>query len=169
MDTLHGRDGPGTRKRGRGTPAKLPSTPRPTQRTSELVSPNDTRLAGPKKIGAAGISDELAHPAVSGEVPVDSLVNGFPAALRLRSAEGTDVGVGPGELSPDPAAAGPGPSSPLDAYLLHGPAVYDTGWQDCDRFELRVAFAAGPANQALRDWMRELLLRPAHAYSGEAA
>ena len=41
-----------------------------------------------------------------------------------------------------------------------GKVVYDSGWEDHSGVALRVVFTAGPANGLLRDWVRDLALRP---------
>ena len=53
--------------------------------------------------------------------------------------------------------AGPG-STPGGVPL--GKVVYDSGWEDHSGVALRVVFTAGPANGLLRDWVRDLALRP---------
>ena len=53
--------------------------------------------------------------------------------------------------------AGPG-SDPGGVPL--GTVVYDSGWENHSGVALRVVFTAGPATDLLRDWVRDLALRP---------
>ena len=39
--------------------------------------------------------------------------------------------------------------------------IYDSGWEDCSGIEVRLLFTSGSASQMLRNWVRELMLRPA--------
>ena len=138
MNTPRGRDGPGRSERGRGGFGRRTSTPRPTQRTSELVSSHDTRLAGSGETGSAGISDELGHPTPvlqSGEGPVPA------AAEPGRAGPSAGDGSGLGDVPP-------------------GTVVYDSGWEDHSNLAVRTVFTAGPANGYMWDWVRDLVLRP---------
>ena len=50
----------------------------------------------------------------------------------------------------------------LDKFQPSGPVLYDSGWFDSGGRgpAVRVVFVAGPPNEALRAWARELILRP---------
>lgn len=155
MNTPRGRDGPGTSERGRGSPAKLSSTPRPTQRTSELVYSHDTRLPDSKETGSAGISGELAHPAGGLVAPLVLPGDGFPVTPVPQSGEEP----GPAAAEPECAVPSAGAGGDLGG-VPPGAVVYDSGWEDCSGMAIRVVFTAGPPNGYLRDWVRDLALRP---------
>ena len=48
-----------------------------------------------------------------------------------------------------------------------GSVVYDSGWEDCSGIAVRTVFTAGPPNQILRDWVRNLMLRPVPPPGGD--
>ena len=102
---------------------------------------------------------------------------------RGSGPEGPDHEHRPQEIAPSDAAHEPEPTdepihvhdskfagdvesasaSALDQYLPSGPIVYDSGWMECSGQDpaVRVVFVAGPLNAALRNWVRDLVLRPA--------
>ena len=51
----------------------------------------------------------------------------------------------------------------LDAHLPEGAVAYDSGWVNVPGVDtaVRAVFVEGPPNEALRRWVRELMLRPA--------
>ena len=64
MNTQRGRDGPGTKGRGRGDPGKLPSTPKPSPNTSNRVFSYATRTT----LAGQAASDTVAGDSASAQM-----------------------------------------------------------------------------------------------------
>ena len=60
-----------------------------------------------------------------------------------------------------------GPGSNLGGVPL-GTVVYDSGWENHAGLDIRVIFTAGPATDLLRDWVRDLALRPRPLDGGDS-
>ena len=51
------------------------------------------------------------------------------------------------------------------AQSRHG-LPYDSGWEDCSGISLRVLFTQGTASGLLRNWVRQMILRPTEGPTG---
>ena len=162
MATQHGsRAGPGAQKEEQGSPSKTALPPdQPPRRDSVFFYANPS-----------GGDSPTIPSADSADLP-DAGYDGASGGMPEAPLSGTDSGryEADGDPSPDPAQP-PAPLAEPDAdqgELPPGSVVYDSGWEDCSGIALRVVFTAGPANQYLRDWVRELALHPRPPTGGDA-
>ena len=124
MDTHQGaRAGPGAQEKGRGGFAGQTSTPDRTPRTSEQSAYYTSESADIRQSGLRNPSPAEAGACASGDHSVPP---------RGRAAD-----------SP------PASSTTLDLPPFDGPLGYDSGWEQCYRFEVRVSFVEGPPNPDL--------------------
>ena len=163
MDTHNTRAGPGAQKVEQGPPSKAALPPdQPPRRDPIFFYANPLRPDSP-----------TSYAPVSADLPGaghDGASGGAPEALPC----GTDSGryEADGDPSCDPAQ--PPALAPLDGPDAHlgelplGSVVYDSGWEGHSGLEIRTVFTAGPANGYLRDWVRELALRPRPLVGGDA-
>lgn len=177
MATQHGRDGPPARKRGRRRNVSPASTPDPTPSASESATSYISQSAEIQQIGSLAPGLRQSEPCAGCGPSNDSgcrsmkpqeLSPGGPA-VHVESCRGSGCSdQDDGVLSPSctcgpspgtPAAKFPaGSSSALDDSVFDGPLVYDSGWEQHERFEVRVAFFEGPSNLDLRTFLTKLLL-----------
>ena len=139
----HGRGGPPTERGGRGGFGRQTSTSSDrTPRTSEQSAHYTSEFADIRQTG---------------------LHNPSPAEAGNCASGGASCGCGPtdGRSVPPHGLAAESPptsSATLDVSPFDGPLGYDSGWEQCYRFEVRVTFVEGPPNPDLDTLVTQLLL-----------